>query len=147
MPTLPDPDLEPQLYTGVNGRRLIAWLIDLAIILVLSALAVLMTLFIGAFFWPVLWMIVSFCYRSLTIAGGSATWGMRFTGIELRNADDGPLSPGQAVAHTLGYMISIALPVLQVISVVRMLTSARYLWLTDHILGTAALNRRRDPGL
>ena len=48
-----------------------------------------------------------------------------------------------AFLHTLGFSISISIPVLQVISVVLMLTTGRAQGLTDHVLGTAALNRIR----
>ncbi|MGJ8558402.1 MAG: RDD family protein, partial [Sulfitobacter geojensis] len=43
----------------------------------------------------------------------------------------------------LGYSVSFAIPVLQLISIVLMLTSARRQGLTDMVLGTVALNKRR----
>ncbi|HSG55282.1 MAG TPA: RDD family protein, partial [Paracoccaceae bacterium] len=46
-----------------------------------------------------------------------------------------------AVAHTLGLSISFAMPLLQVVSIILMLTTARKQGLTDHLLGTVALNR------
>ncbi|MEY8840270.1 RDD family protein, partial [Cribrihabitans sp. XS_ASV171] len=89
-----------------------------------------------------LYLVVGFVYRTATIANGSATWGMRFVGLELRNAWGQRLDTGQALAHTAGYTISMAVPILQVISVIMMLTSARAQGLTDAVLGTVALNRR-----
>ena len=68
--------------------------------------------------------------------------GMRFAGIELRDAYGARLDLGGALAHTTGYTISLAIPLLQVISVVMMLTGARGQGLTDAFLGTVALNRR-----
>ncbi|MEC8015082.1 MAG: RDD family protein, partial [Pseudomonadota bacterium] len=47
-----------------------------------------------------------------------------------------------ALLHTAGYSISVAIPVLQVISVLMMLTSSRGQGLTDALLGTVMLNRR-----
>ncbi|WP_416361582.1 RDD family protein, partial [Leisingera sp.] len=79
---------------------------------------------------------------TVTIANGSATWGMRFAGIELRDGSGQRLGSGLAALHTAGYSLSLALPVLQVISVILMLTSARGQGLTDHFLGTVMLNRR-----
>ena len=47
-----------------------------------------------------------------------------------------------AFLHTLGYTVSIGMPLLQVISIVLMLTTERAQGLSDHVLGTVALNRR-----
>ena len=49
---------------------------------------------------------------------------------------------GLAFAHTLGLTISFALPLLQVASIVLMLTRPRGEGLSDLVLGTVALNRR-----
>jgi len=86
--------------------------------------------------------VLGFAYRTVTIARGSATWGMRLMSIELRTADDAPLDLSAAALHTLGYTVSLALPLLQVISVVMMLGTARRQGLTDMVLGTVCLNRR-----
>ena len=115
---------------------------DTCVILMLSLVVVLLTAFVGAFVWPLLYLVVGFVYRVATIAGGSATWGMRFVGIELRDAYGAHLNGGQALAHTAGYTVSMALPLLQVISILMMLTGSRAQGLTDAVLGTVALNRR-----
>lgn len=139
---LPDPDRQPEFYSSVPTKRLFAWVIDTFIVLMMCILAVLLTAFVGAFFFGLLWLILSFCYRVVSIANGSATWGMRFVGIELRTADGNRFDLPMALAHTTGYTVSIALPILQVISIVMMLTSARGQGLTDAFLGTVALNKR-----
>ncbi|AVO39107.1 RDD family protein [Pukyongiella litopenaei] len=142
MPHLPDPEFQPDFYASVPLKRLIAWVFDTIIIVALSLIAVLFTAFVGAFFWPVLYLVLGFAYRVVTIASGSATWGMRFAGIEFRNAYGERFDLGLALAHTAGYSLSIALPVLQVISIVMMLTGARGQGLTDAFLGSVAINRR-----
>lgn len=142
MSHLPDPDRQPEFYQTVAVKRFFAWLFDTIVILLLSLVIVLLTAFVGAFVWPILYLTVGFIYRVVTIANGSATWGMRFVGIELRDAYGARLDTGLALAHTTGYTVSMAIPVLQVISVIMMLTSARCQGLTDVLLGTAALNRR-----
>lgn len=142
MQHLPDPEFQPDFYASVPTKRLFAWVFDSVIIIALSLLAVLFTAFVGAFFWPLLYLVIGFAYRVVTIAGGSATWGMRFAGIELRNAHGERFDFGLALAHTAGYSLSIAVPVLQVISIVMMLTGARGQGLTDAFLGTVAINRR-----
>ncbi|MDX2485629.1 MAG: RDD family protein [Pseudodonghicola sp.] len=142
MSALPDPYNQPQFYDGVPTKRLIAWLFDSAVTFVLCLGVVLATAFVGLLIWPFLFLVLGFAYRVVTLANGSATWGMRFAGIELRDAAGARLDLGGAVAHTAGYTISIAFPILQVISVVMMLTGARGQGLTDTFLGTVALNRR-----
>lgn len=139
---LPDPDAQPQFYATVPPKRLLAWVIDVLIVLTLCLIAVLLTAFVGAFFFGFLWLVIDFCYRTVTIANGSATWGMRFVGVELRTADGARLDLPMALAHTAGYMICISTFLLQVVSVVMMLTGARGQGLTDAFLGTVALNRR-----
>lgn len=139
---LPDPDFQPQFYDGVPGKRLMAFIIDTILILLLCVITVVLTAFVGIFVWPILVATISFFYRTLTLASGSATWGMRFAGIEIRTGDGAALDLTQAALHTLGYMISMAIPILQIISIVMMLTGARKQGLTDMVLGTVALNRR-----
>ncbi len=139
----PDPDTQPQFYTGVPTKRLVAWILDMVLI-VLICLAILpFTAFTGIFFFPFLMLIVGFLYRVATLTGGSATWGMRLLSLEIRQGDDRPLDGATAFLHTLGYSVSLALPVLQLISIVLMLTSARRQGLTDMVLGTVALNKRQ----
>lgn len=139
---LPDPDYNPALYRGVAGKRLAAWVLDLGISLGLSLVLLPFTLFIGLIFFPIFWLGVSFIYRWGTLSGGSATWGMRFMAIELRNADAQHLNGAEAFWHTAGYFASFTVPIAQVASVVLMLVSSRGQGLTDHVMGTAMLNRQ-----
>ena len=67
---------------------------------------------------------------------------MRLFAIELRTAQAAPLDLGGTLAHTLGYTISWAAPILQLISVVLMGTTERGQGLSDHVLGTVMINRR-----
>ncbi|MEP3333877.1 RDD family protein [Sedimentitalea sp.] len=139
---LPDPDRQPEFYSSVPLKRLLAWIIDTFLVLLMCIVAVFLTFFVGAFLFGILWIVLSFCYRVVTMANGSATWGMRFVGIEFRTADGNRFDLPMALAHTTGYTVSIALPILQVISIVMMLTGARGQGLTDAFLGTVALNKR-----
>jgi len=142
MTALPDPDYQPQFYQAVTSKRLLAWVVDSVIIAALCFGVSLMTVFVGFFFWPLLYVTLGFAYRVVTLASDSATWGMRFAGIELRTLSGDRFETQQAVLHTAGYSISLMFPVLQVISIVMMLTSSRGQGLSDAFLGTVALNRR-----
>lgn len=139
----PDPDTHPQFYDGIPSKRLFAWLIDMVLIVAICLLILPFTAFVGVFFFPLLVILVGFIYRCATIANSSATWGMRLLSMEFRDDQDRPLSGGTAVLHTLGYSFSIGMPLVQLVSIVLMLTSARRQGLTDMVLGTVAVNRRR----
>ncbi len=138
----PDPLDQPQFYENTPTKRLFAWIVDLIVILGISIVILPLTAFTGIFFFGFLLLTVGFAYRVITIARGSATWGMRLMALELRDQADRPLDLPLAFLHTLGYSISIAMPLLQVISIVLMCTTARRQGLTDMVLGTVALNRR-----
>lgn len=130
----------PHHFAGVPLKRGLAWVFDVILIAVLCILVLPFTAFTGIFFFPFLMLVVGFIYRWFTIAGGSATWGMRMMGIALCDNDGTPLTSGLALAHTFGYTISIALPPLQLISIILMLVTARGQGLTDQVLGTTAIN-------
>lgn len=140
-PGLPDPARESYFYAGVSMKRLIAWIMDAALILVICLVIVPFTAFTALFFFPFLWLVVGFFYRWATIAGGSATWGMQIMAIELRERDGLRLSGGTAFLHTLGYSVSVALAPLQLISVILMIVMGRGQGLTDMVLGTAVINK------
>ena len=139
----PDPETQPQFYDGIPLKRLLAWIVDMILICLLCVMILPFTAFSGVFFFPFLILVVGFVYRWATLAAGSATWGMRLMAMEIRRGDDRPLDGPTALMHTLGYSVSFAFPVLQIISVVLMFTSARAQGLTDVVLGTVAMNRRR----
>lgn len=139
---LPDPATRPEFYASVPAKRLFAWVIDFVVVCALMIPILFLTLFTALFFWPLAFAVVGFVYRVLTLAGGSATLGMRLMAIEFRNAYGERLDPGQAVLHTLGYTVSLSLPVIQIVSMVLMCTTERGQGLTDMVLGTVAINRR-----
>ena len=94
-----------------------AWIVDVCLIGVLTVIVATLPLFIGWFFLPLIFVVLSFIYRVSTITSGSATWGMRLFNIELRNREGQPLEGSEAVMHTLGYMIASAFFLPQVVSV------------------------------
>lgn len=140
--TLPDPHTQPDFYKDVPLKRFMAWGVD-AVLTFIGCLVVLpFTFFTGIFFLPLLFLIVGFVYRMITLANGSATWGMRLFAIELRQSDGARFDVRSAFAHTLGYTISWAMAPLQLISMVMMATTERGQGLSDHALGTVMVNRR-----
>ncbi|MGI1663230.1 RDD family protein [Palleronia sp. KMU-117] len=138
---LPDPIVQAEFYQDVPVKRLIAWVADTVAIVALTAVVVLFTAFTALFFLPLAFLAVGFLYRWVTLANRSATPGMRLVAIEIRAGDGGRLDPTLAGLHTLGYTVSMAIFPLQLISIALMLMTERRQGLTDHVLGTAALNR------
>jgi len=130
MTHLPDPITQSGFYDSVPVKRLLAWVI------------LPFTGFLGLFIFPVFWLVVGFAYRVITIANGSATWGMRLASIELRNSAGARLDLTEAALHTFGYTISIGTFFIQAVSIVLMCASARGQSLTDHVLGTVMLNKQ-----
>lgn len=139
---LADPVTQPQFYRDVPVKRLLAWGVDMIIIILISLVILPFTAFVAVFFFIGLMAVVGFLYRTITLANGSATWGMRMMAIEIRDATGARLDLGQAFLHTLGYTISWAVAPLQLISIVLMATTLRRQGLTDMVMGTTALNRR-----
>ena len=139
---LADPLTQPQFYRDVASKRLIAWVVDTALIVAIALIIVPFTAFVALFFFLGLVAVVGFVYRTITLATGSATLGMRLMAMEIRDASGARLDLSGAFLHTLGYTVSWAVTPLQLVSVVLMATSNRGQGLTDLVMGTAAINRR-----
>ncbi|MGH1446099.1 MAG: RDD family protein [Cognatishimia sp.] len=138
---LPDPVSQPEFYADVPMKRFLSWIADMVLIGILCVLILPFTAFTGIFFFPFLIMVVGFAYRVITLTNGSATLGMRFFGIEFRTQHGDRFDLGTAFMHTLGYSVSFTFFVLQIISIVLMMTSSRSQGLTDHVLGSVAINK------
>ncbi|WP_083099508.1 RDD family protein [Pseudophaeobacter leonis] len=142
MTGLPDREYQAEFYDSVAPKRLMAWVVDSILIVGLSLLAVLLTAFVGLLIWPLLYLVIGFVYRTVTLANGSATLGMRFCGIELRDLSGRRLDAGQATWHTALYTVCLSVPILQLISIIMMLTTHKGQGLNDSLLGTVMINRR-----
>jgi uncharacterized RDD family membrane protein YckC len=138
---LPDPTRHAAFYDNVPTKRALAWVIDAGIAGVIVAMIVPFTAFIALFFLPAMFLMVSFFYRWVTIAAGSATLGMRIMGITLLDRDGHALNSATAFGHTLIYTICMAMVVVQVVSIVMMLSGGRGQSLGDMVLGTVMINR------
>lgn len=142
---LPHPDYDAQFYAGVPAKRALAWLMDSIVIAVLSVAATalfgIVTLGLGFMLFPAILFLVSFLYRWLTIAGGSATWGMRFMGIELRSRSGDRLDPLTAAVHTGIFLFLMASMIGWALTVTAILVTRYNQGLPDLVLGTTAINR------
>jgi uncharacterized RDD family membrane protein YckC len=140
---LPDPDTHAAFYEDVVLKRFLAWIVDTVLIALLTLVAIPLTFFAGLFFIVPLFLLVSFAYRTVTIARVSATPGMQLAGIEFRNFRGERFDTPTAALHTAAYLIMSTIFVIQIVSIILMLTTARRQGLHDLALGTAAVNRGR----
>lgn len=138
----PDPDMQAEFYEDVPTKRLIAWLIDTVITLILSVVILPFTGFFGVFVFPLYITLIGFLYRWVTISQSSATWGMRLVAIKFRNKDGQSFDTATAFLHTAittACFVLMFLP--QLVSIALILSSPRRQSLADHILATVAINR------
>ena len=141
-----DPASDPGLYEGVLSKRVIAFIFDAILVVLLMIPAGLVVFVLGVvtlgiawFLYGGLFAIVALGYVALTLGGrASATIGMRWAGIELRTADGGFCYPLLAVLHALIFWFSCAL-LTPLVLLVGLFTSRRQL-LHDLILGTVVVN-------
>lgn len=144
-----DPWLQPELFRGVLGRRMVAFLIDLLLLAIPVVLAVvfisvfgLVTLGLGwSLFWlvspaTVIWALI---YYGATLGGPySATLGMRVMDLEMRTWYGEPSYFVMGAAHAILFWISITMlsPLVLLVGVF----NARRRLLHDIVLGTVVLN-------
>ena len=140
-PGHPHPEHDAAFYAGVPAKRLVAWLADSVLIGILTLIALPFTAFLGLFVLPLMWLAVGMAYRIVTLSNGSATLGMRLVAIELRNRYGERFTIAEAATHTLIYTTAMAFFLLQIASIVMMLTGAKAQGLPDHAIGSVAINR------
>jgi uncharacterized RDD family membrane protein YckC len=138
---LPDPDYDAVFYDGVPAKRLIAWVIDSVIVLAASFVLALLSVGLLFFVFFALVFVVNATYRWITVAQGSATFGMRVMALELRGPDGARLDGALAAWHTGLFILASMFVIPQVISMVLIATQPRRQGLHDLFLGTAAINR------
>jgi uncharacterized RDD family membrane protein YckC len=142
-----DPAAQPELYDGVRTRRIFAFLVDAAVILFLMVLASFVVAVLGLFtfglgwlLFPLIWPFVAILYTMFTLGGPhSATPGMRFNGIQMRDRDGAPMYPLLALVHAVGFWLSVTIltPLVLLVS----LLSPRKRLLHDILIGTIVIRR------
>lgn len=145
-----DPMSEPQLFAGVLGKRVLAFIVDVVLLGLFELLATLVVFTLGLFTFGLAWFvfalpffaIVAVLYVALTLGGpNAATPGMRLAGLAIRSTDGSRIGFFIAAAHVILYWVSISLltPFILLIG----LFSNRKRLLHDMLLGTVVMNR--DP--
>ena len=138
--SLPDPVEVPELYANTAVKRFMAWIFDTVAVFLVTALVATLPLFIGWFFFPVIFLVVSLLYRIGSLANFSATPGMRLMNIEIRNHHGQRLDGTESALHTIAFLISSLFFLPQVASIVLMIANQRGQGLHDLLVGSAAIN-------
>ncbi len=141
-----DPVTQPALFDGVIWKRIVAFLIDAVIILMLTIIAYVAVAVLGVITLGLAWLLfglvfpaVGLGYNAVTIGGrNSATVGQRTMGLEVRMWYGGKVSPLIAAFHALLFWFSLVIfcPIL-----LWALFDSRKRCLHDILAGVVLINR------
>ena len=133
---------------NVRTARILALLIDAALIVMLmvaSAAVVLilglLTFGIGWLLYLVLWPAVALLYYFFTLGVNGRTMGMNLFSIQLQDADGGPIHPMIGVLHPVLFYISLSIFPLFVISAILSLVDDKKRMLHDIVLRVVMVRR------
>jgi uncharacterized RDD family membrane protein YckC len=152
-----DPALNPELFDGVLPRRVLAFLIDVAVILAPVALAFVVIVLFGlvtfGLGWFLLWLLYpgsivwALVYYGSTLGSpASATIGMRVMDLEMRTWYGAPAYALLGAVHAVVFWITCSALTPLVLLVA--LFNARRRLLHDMIVGTIVINNEvRADGL
>jgi len=144
-----DPIANPELFTGVLSRRLVAFFIDVIIIAVPVVAAAIFIFLFGivtlGLGWLLFWLlspasvIWALAYYGLTMGGAaSATIGMRAMDLEIRTWYGAPAYFLLGAVHAVVYWVSISV-LTPLILLVGLFNTRRRL-LHDMLVGTVVIN-------
>jgi uncharacterized RDD family membrane protein YckC len=145
-----DPLTNPELFEGVLARRIIAFIIDVVIIVIPIALAALFILLFGLITfglgWFLFWLlspasvIWALLYYGMTFGSpASATIGMRMVDLEMRTWYGDPCYFLLGAVHAIVFWVSVS-ALSPFILIVGFFNERRRL-LHDILLGTVVINR------
>jgi uncharacterized RDD family membrane protein YckC len=146
---LPDPESAPELFEGVLTRRVIAYLIDVAIMGMLTAVVAMIGLVLGFLTFGLAWLALVFViplvivgYYATTLGSHRrATIGMQAMDLVLTPARGAPLDGWMAFLHALLFWVTIWIS--WPVSLVFALFTPRRQMLHDLVMGVLML--RRSP--
>lgn len=144
-----DPAQSPELFEGVLPRRLLAFAIDVAVILAPVALAVVVIILFGLVTFGLGWALLALLYPGTVIwalvyygltfgSPASATIGMRVMEIEMRTWYGAPCYFVLGAVHAVAFYISVSMLTPFVLLVG--LFNQRHRLLHDIVLGTVVIN-------
>jgi uncharacterized RDD family membrane protein YckC len=144
-----DPAESPELFEGVLPRRVLAFAIDVAVVLAPVALAVVVIIMFGLVTFGLGWALLALLYPGTVIwalayygltfgSPSSATIGMRVMEIEMRTWYGAPCYFVLGAVHAVAFYISMS--VLTPLVLLVGLFNQRHRLLHDFALGTVVIN-------
>ena len=144
-----DPAQNPEVFEGVLPRRVLAFAIDVAVILAPVALAFVVIILFGLVTFGLGWALLALLYPAtviwalayygLTLGGpASATIGMRLLEIEMRTWYGAPCYSVLGAVHAVAFYISVS--VLTPLVLLACFFNSRHRLLHDIVLGTVVIN-------
>ena len=134
---------------GVRTRRMLAFLFDYAVVILLACIAALVVFFLGILtfglawlLYSVLWVLVVLAYVATTMGGPQqSTLGMRFFSLRIEREEGGRVDGITAMAHTVLFWVIhiLGTPFMLLVSVF----SAKKRLLQDILLGTIVVRSDR----
>lgn len=142
-----DPATQPGLFEGTIRRRVLAFLVDAAIILALTLLAYVLLAILGVLTLGLAWLlipiafpVVALGYTGYTLGRPeSATLGMQLMGIQMRLWYGAPMTMLLGAFHTLIFYFSVS--VLTPLILLVALFNARKRCLHDFVSGAVVVTR------
>jgi uncharacterized RDD family membrane protein YckC len=144
-----DPVRNPELFEGVLARRVLAFAVDVVIILAPVALAFVFIILFGlvtfGLGWALLWLLYpgtviwGVVYYGSTLGGpASATIGMRVMGVEMRTWYGAPCYFVLGAVHAVAFYVSMSTltPLVLLVG----FFNERHRLLHDIVLGTVVIN-------
>ncbi len=139
---------DPVLYDGVRTRRILSFLIDYTVVLLLSVPAAILVFFLGVVslglawgLYGVLLPLIAILYIAFTMGGSAqATPGMSMAGIKVARLDGEKVDPAIALLH--GVIFWAANTLLTPFVILVALFTPRKQLLQDLMLGTVVVRRR-----
>ncbi len=144
-----DPRTQPELFEGVLARRVVAFLIDVTIIVLPVLFVIIFIFFFGlvtlGLGWMLFWLITpgtvlwGICYYGITFGGkASATIGMRILDIELRTWYGAPAYFVLGAVHGVLFWVTVSFlsPLVLLVG----LLNERHRLLHDILIGTTVIN-------
>jgi len=144
-----DPVRNPELFEGVLPRRVVAFLIDVVIIMTPVAAAVVFIILLGLVTFGLGWVLLPLLYPATVIwallyygftfgSPASATLGMRAMQIEMRTWYGAPCYFVLGAAHAVAFYVSIT--ALTPLVLLVCFFNERHRLLHDIVLGTIVIN-------
>ncbi|MEF2551862.1 RDD family protein [Aurantimonas sp. A2-1-M11] len=138
----------PRLYDGVRTRRMMSFVVDYALVLLLSVPAAIVVFVLGIVslglawgLYAILLPLIAIAYVGFTMGGRQqATPGMRVAGLRVARLDGAPVDPALAVLHGVLFWASVSV-LTPFVLLVALFTRRKQL-LHDLLLGTAVIRDR-----